>query len=157
MLSEMSFCLLCSYIQLVGFLGRIVCTACKDTASCYRGSVVCLCVCLLVTTVIPTKMAEPTERPFGAWTRMGIRNRVLGAGPDPPKSKRQFFLGGGALPCDAAFRQNSITTCYLSILPAKLAERLNITLRLESPYRACSWVQSCRSEASSPRASCHHC
>jgi len=66
----------------------------KDTASCYRGSVVCLCVCLLVTTVIPTKMAEPTEMPFGAWTRMGIRNRVLGAGPDPPKSKRQFFLGG---------------------------------------------------------------
>jgi len=32
---------------------------------------------LSVTTVSPAKTAEPIEIPFGMWTRVGTRNRVL--------------------------------------------------------------------------------
>ena len=38
---------------------------------------VCLSVCLSVTTVSPTKAAEPIVMPFGLLTRMGPRNDVL--------------------------------------------------------------------------------
>jgi len=54
----------CHYCHL---LGHIAYTECKDAACCYRCSVVCLCVCLLVTTVSPTETAEPIEMPFGLW------------------------------------------------------------------------------------------
>ena len=36
------------------------------------------------TAVICAKTAEPIEMPFGLWTWMGPRNRVLHGGPDPP-------------------------------------------------------------------------
>jgi len=44
---------------------------CKDVACAS------LSVCLLVTTVSPTKTDEPIEVPFGLWTRVGPRNRVF--------------------------------------------------------------------------------
>jgi len=56
--------------RLVKLLGRIACTECKDATCCYGCSVVCLCVCLLDTTVSPTKKAEPIKMPFGLWTRV---------------------------------------------------------------------------------------
>jgi len=34
-------------------------------------------LCLSVKIVSPAKTAEPTEMPFGLWTRMGSRNHVL--------------------------------------------------------------------------------
>jgi len=34
--------------------------------------------------VICAKTAEPIEMPFGLWTWMGPRNRVLHGGSDPP-------------------------------------------------------------------------
>jgi len=40
---------------------------------------VCLCVCLLVTTVSCAKTAQPIEMPFGMWTRRGSTNDRLGA------------------------------------------------------------------------------
>jgi len=43
-----------------------------------------LCVCLLDTTMIHTKTAEPIEMLFGLWTRMGPRNYVLGWARIPP-------------------------------------------------------------------------
>ena len=47
-------------------------------AYCYRrSSVVCLSVCLSVTTVIPAKTAEPMEITFGLWIPVGPRNHVL--------------------------------------------------------------------------------
>ena len=42
------------------------------------------CDCVLVTTVSPAKTAEPTEMPFGVWTRVGQRNHVLGGTRIPP-------------------------------------------------------------------------
>jgi len=38
---------------------------------------VCLSVCLSVTTVSPAKAAEPIEMPFRIWTRVDARNHVL--------------------------------------------------------------------------------
>jgi len=38
---------------------------------------VCVCVCLLVTTVSSANTAEPIEIPFGMWTHGSPRNRVL--------------------------------------------------------------------------------
>jgi len=40
-------------------LGHTACTECKDVAYCYRCSVVCVCVCLLDTTMSCTKAAKP--------------------------------------------------------------------------------------------------
>jgi len=62
----------CSSLQL---LGRIACTHCIDAAYCHRHSVVC--VCLLVTTVSPTRTAEPSEVPFGVWTPVSPRKHIL--------------------------------------------------------------------------------
>jgi len=59
---------------------------CTDAAYCNRqSSVVCLSVCwsvcwsvcLSVTIVSPAKTAEPSEMPFGMWTRAGPWNHVL--------------------------------------------------------------------------------
>jgi len=51
-----------------------------DAANCYRrSSVVCLSVGLSVTIVSPAKTAEPVEKPFGAWTKMGPRKHGLDA------------------------------------------------------------------------------
>jgi len=36
-----------------------------------------LSVCLSVTIMSPAKMAEPIKMPFGMWTWMNPRNRVL--------------------------------------------------------------------------------
>ena len=62
-------------------LGRIVCThsiRCDLLAGyCYRrSSVVCLCMCLLVTFVSPVKTAEPIEMLFGWLTRVGPRTTI---------------------------------------------------------------------------------
>ena len=39
-----------------------------DAADCYRhSSVICLCVCLLITFLSPVKTAKLTEMPFGDW------------------------------------------------------------------------------------------
>ena len=40
---------------------------------------VCVSVCLFVTTVSPTKMAEPVETLFGIWSWVGSGNQVLGS------------------------------------------------------------------------------
>jgi len=47
----------------------------------YYGLTVSLLVCrsLSVTVVSPAKTDEPTEMPFGLWTRVGPRNHVLDA------------------------------------------------------------------------------
>jgi len=37
-------------------------------------------------------MAKPIEMPFGLWTRVGPRKRVLDRGPDPP-CKGPIFRG----------------------------------------------------------------
>jgi len=56
-----------------------------DAACCYRTSsvfsLVCQSVCPSVTLVIPAKMSEPVEMPFGLGTRAGPGNHVLDGGP----------------------------------------------------------------------------
>jgi len=56
-------------------LGCIAWTKLKDAASCYRCSVVrlCVCVCLLVTTMSCAKTSEPIEMPFVLWIRVDHR------------------------------------------------------------------------------------
>jgi len=46
-----------------------------------------LLVCLSVTTVSPTKTAEPIEMPFGMWTRVGPRNYAPTWGSRPPREE----------------------------------------------------------------------
>jgi len=62
--------------------------------------VVCVSVsvCLLVTTVSPTKTAEAIEVLFRRQTWVGSRYHVLGGGPDPPLPQRQFLEGGLSRP-----------------------------------------------------------
>jgi len=45
---------------------------------------VCLCFCLLVTTMSCTKTAELIEMSFRVWTQVGPMNHVLDGGWDPP-------------------------------------------------------------------------
>jgi len=53
---------------------------------------VCVCVCMsMVITMSPTKTAEPIGVPFMVWTRVGLRNHVLGEGPYP---QMNGHLGG---------------------------------------------------------------
>ena len=58
----------------------------------YNGSIRCglllqmfcgLCVCLLAPAVSCAKMAEPIEMPFGVWTRVVLKNHVLGGAQIP--------------------------------------------------------------------------
>ena len=46
---------------------------------------VCLCVCVLTTTVSPAKTAEPIEVLFGMWTQVGPGGYTLDGGLDLPK------------------------------------------------------------------------
>jgi len=45
---------------------------------------VCVCKCLMVTTVSHAKVAEPIEMPYGRCTLVGRRNHVFHGGLDPP-------------------------------------------------------------------------
>ena len=49
------------------------------------GRSVCLSVCLSVTLVSPAKTAELIKMPFGLWTQMGPKNRVLDGNPHTMK------------------------------------------------------------------------
>ena len=58
---------------------------------CYQlSSVVCQSVGLSVTFVIPAKMAEPIEMPFGLRTRVGPGNHVLDGGSRCPMGRGNF-------------------------------------------------------------------
>jgi len=47
-------------------------------------------VCLLVTSVMPAKMAEPIQMQFGLWTPIDPRNLAVGEGPDLPMPRGSF-------------------------------------------------------------------
>jgi len=69
-------------------LGRIAALAIdvmRSIATSTDGVVrsVCLSVGLSHTTVSPAKAAEPVVMLFGMLTRVGLRNHVLDASPDP--------------------------------------------------------------------------
>jgi len=66
---------------------------CIDAAYCYRRSVVCVSVCLLVTTLSCVKTAEPTEMPFGACGLGWAQERCIKWGTGPLQEKGHF--GGG--------------------------------------------------------------
>ena len=53
----------------------------------------CVCVCVLDTTVSRAKTAEPIAMPFGVWTWMGPRNHILCGGLDPPVQWVVFWGG----------------------------------------------------------------
>jgi len=55
---------------------------------------VCLSVCHDVSPA--KKMAEPIEMPFRMWTRVGLRNHILDAGPDP--TREEELLGENGVP-----------------------------------------------------------
>ena len=69
---------------------------------------VCVCMCVLVTTVSCDKTAESMKMPCG-WYQ-GTMCHVWG--PDLPMGSCSF-RAGRASPCDVAFCQNSLTTCFL--------------------------------------------
>jgi len=69
-----------------------------------------LSVCLLDITMSCAKTAEPIKMPLGCRSRVGPGNRVLGWARIPlPSAERAICTG--VLFYDAAFRQNSLTTC----------------------------------------------
>jgi len=70
-----------------------------DAVYCYQlSSVVCQSVGLSVTFVIPAKMAEPIEMPFGLRTRVSPGNHVLDGGSDAPW-EGAILRGKGASHC----------------------------------------------------------
>jgi len=78
------------------FLGHIA--GIDRWAYYYRWSSVislCLSVCLLVTFMSFSKMAEQIKMPFWWLTRVGPRNHLLDGGPDPPR--RRGNIWGGCL------------------------------------------------------------
>ena len=80
----------CNLYYLV-LLCCITCRECRHAASCYRYSVVCLCVCLLATTVSFTETAEPIEMPFGLWTPgWGAKEPCISLGPQTPQGVDNF-------------------------------------------------------------------
>ena len=66
---------------------------------------------LYVCRLCVSKSNEPLDMPFGIWIRVGQKNNVSGGGPDPPRGRGNY----GGVSCDAAFRRNSLTACYLYI------------------------------------------
>jgi len=56
-----------------------------------RRSVVCM------TVLSPSKTAEPIETPFGLWTQVGPKNRVLDGGPDLLFRDNIKWVRGGQL------------------------------------------------------------
>ena len=106
---------------------------------------VCLCVCLLDSTVSPTETAEPIEMPFGFWTRVGPRNHVIGGGPYLRLEKGQFVRLFPPLKCSRLCKQQTPVAargCGLirrgSALPQKRG------FRMDSPIM---WVTSGGSDA----------
>ena len=59
-----------------------------DAAYWYRCNVVSLCVCLLVTTVSPTKAAEQIEVPLGTWT--WFKEPCIKLGPRSSQGRGNF-------------------------------------------------------------------
>ena len=74
---------------------------CKDVASCYKCSVVTLCVldcvhvCVLDTIMSCAKTAEPIKMPFWLWTLIGPKNHLLlgcwACWSKSPRGKGQFL------------------------------------------------------------------
>jgi len=77
-------------------LGHIACMQCRNqpivTSVLWS---VCVCVCLLVTTMSCAKMAEQIKMLLGLWTWVAPRNHVLGVGLDSPGGRGKF---GGHFP-----------------------------------------------------------
>jgi len=78
----------------------VTCTKCKDATSCYRCSMVfvcvsvcvrvCVSVCLLDATTGCAIVVGPVEMLFGVWTGVGPGNHVLSGGLDPSQGKGRF-------------------------------------------------------------------
>ena len=79
-------------LSLLKFCGLCVCVC------------VCLCVCLSDIRMHCAKTHEPIAMSFGAWSRVGPTNRVLGVVFDPPG------VGGTSMRCDPC--QNSFTIYF---------------------------------------------
>ena len=99
-------------------------------------SVVCVSVSVLDTLMYGAKTAEPIEMPFWGLTLVGPRNHVLQRGSRSSMGRDSFRLSGllksigsfrcgvrsekshsipnNGTTCDAAFHQNSQTSCFLS-------------------------------------------
>jgi len=74
------------------------CSHCCSLCLCKTGNVeFCACVCQLVTTVRTTEMAETLKLPFGAWTRLGARDHLLGGGLDPSGVRHNLGVSLGPL------------------------------------------------------------
>jgi len=71
-------------------------------------------VCQSIKLVIPAKMAEPIEMPFGLRTWLGPRDHVLDGGSDPPMGRGKF-LGENGHPI----------VKYRDILRSSVQRRLN--------------------------------
>ena len=57
-----------------------------------HGLSVCLSNCPLVKTVSPAKTDELIQMPFGLYTRIGPRNRILTGVPDPPGEGAKYKI-----------------------------------------------------------------
>jgi len=71
-------------LSMLLWLSCTACTDCKDAAYYYRSSMVYVCVCLLDITMSRAKTTKLIAMPFGVWTQLGLRNHILGGGPDSP-------------------------------------------------------------------------
>jgi len=93
-------------------LGGVTCSQC-NVAALWCSLCACLSVCWSQPCLRCAKTNEPIEMPFGVWTRVVPR---MASGS--PKGKSI----SGALPCDAASCQNSLTTCLQVRSAARTAD-----------------------------------
>jgi len=71
----------------------------------------CSVVCLLDTTVSPTKTDEPIEVQFGVWTCVGPKSHVLCRGPNAPRGRGQWSF------CKLG-RVGTLPVCFSSDIPS---------------------------------------
>jgi len=92
---DAAYCYRCSVVCVsVGLLVTAISPAdaqCVDAAYCYTCSVACVFVCLSVTTMSPAETDEPIEMLFAVWTWVAPRE-LLSWGPGSLRGKGH--LGG---------------------------------------------------------------
>ena len=92
--------------------GTWVPVAVRLLANCYA----LFTVTFTFTTVSPTKTAEPTEIPFGLWTRVGPGYHVLDGSPDSPGEWAILRVPPFEMHRNSKFSEDGCIKCTIYIL-----------------------------------------
>jgi len=94
-----------------------------DAVNCYRRSSVvgmCVCVCVLVTSVSPAENGWTIDMPIGRLTRVCQRNNVLDGDADPQGKEQFFAVAPGPL---NSIVSHCCAVCCKNVITAPLLKR----------------------------------